>query len=50
MFIVETWQINFKDFTRNNKTCAAVIRCIEVIGEATKNVPDRIKSKYPAIP
>ena len=27
-----------------------VIRCIEGIGEATKNVPDRIRSKYPSIP
>ncbi|MBN2345810.1 MAG: DUF86 domain-containing protein [Candidatus Aminicenantes bacterium] len=42
--------VNFKEFTRNNKTCDAVIRCIEVIGEATKNVPERIRSKYPAIP
>ena len=37
-------------FLQDNKTCDAVIRCIEVIGEATKNVPDNIRNKYPSIP
>lgn len=36
----------FKDY----KTCDAVIRCIEVVGEATKNIPENIRSKYPSIP
>ncbi|MHA1401860.1 MAG: HepT-like ribonuclease domain-containing protein [Candidatus Heimdallarchaeaceae archaeon] len=39
-----------EEFLQDNKTCDAAIRCIEVIGEATKNVPDNIRNKYPAIP
>lgn len=42
--------LDFEAFSKDNKTCDAVIRCIEVIGEATKNVPDDIRLKYPSIP
>lgn len=28
----------------------SVIRRIEIIGEATKNIPDQIKEKYPKVP
>lgn len=42
--------LSFEDFLRDNKTCDAVIRCVEVIGEATKNIPDEIRSAYPSIP
>jgi len=37
-------------FLKDNKTCDAVIRCIEVIGEATKNIPEEIRISYPSIP
>ncbi len=43
-------KIKKEDFLQDNKTCDAVIRCIEVIGEATKNVSDNIRNKYPSIP
>ncbi|MCL0058848.1 DUF86 domain-containing protein [Dehalococcoidia bacterium] len=39
-----------EEFFNDDKTCDAVIRCIEVIGEATKNVPVLIRNRYPAIP
>ena len=42
--------ISFEEFLKDNKTCDAVIRCIEVIGEAAKNIPDDIRDKYPFIP
>lgn len=42
--------LNFEEFIKDNKTCDAVIRCIEIIGEATKNVPDDMRKKYPSIP
>lgn len=42
--------LNLEGFLKDNKACDAVIRCIEVIGEATKNIPDRIREKYPSIP
>jgi uncharacterized protein with HEPN domain len=36
-------------FLKDDKTCDAVIRCIEVIGEATKNIPEEIRISYPSI-
>ncbi len=42
--------MNYDEFYSNQKTCDAVIRCIEVIGEATKNIPEEIREKYPSIP
>lgn len=42
--------LSFEDFCREEKTCDAVIRCIEVIGEAVKNIPDAIRNQYPLIP
>ena len=43
-------ELSFEEFLHDNKTCDAVIRCIEVIGEAAKNVPASIRDKYPSIP
>lgn len=45
-----TKSMTFDSFRRDKKTIFAVIRCIEVIGEAAKKVPKSIKDKYPAIP
>ncbi|NWF77936.1 MAG: DUF86 domain-containing protein [Chloroflexi bacterium] len=42
--------MEFEDFTKDRKTIFAVVRCIEIIGEATKNIPKSIKSKCPEIP
>lgn len=42
--------MKFKDFCEDTKTVYAVIRAIEVIGEATKNIPTAIRNKYPDIP
>jgi uncharacterized protein with HEPN domain len=39
----------YKEFFNDDKTCNAVIRCIEVIGEAAKNIPLEIRNKYPDI-
>lgn len=36
-------------FLIDDKTCDAVIRCIEVIGEAAKNIPEEIRIVYPYI-
>lgn len=38
------------EFLSSRKTQDAVVRRIEVIGEAVKNIPDEIKEKYPNIP
>ena len=42
--------MNFENFKEDDKTSSAVIRKFEIIGEATKNIPQSIKEKYPHIP
>ena len=42
--------MDFDSFRDDDKTTSAVIRKFEIIGEASKNVPNRIKEQYPSIP
>lgn len=42
--------MKYKDFVNDDKTAYAVIRAIEIIGEASKKIPSSIKIKYPGIP
>lgn len=42
--------ISFEQFKKDDKTTSAVIRKFEVIGEATKQIPDEIRQKYSQIP
>ncbi len=37
-------------FAADEKTHFAVIRCLEVIGEAAKNVPDSAREQFPEVP
>ena len=39
-----------EDFFLDQKTNFAVVRCFEIIGEVTKNIPDAIRGKYKDIP
>ncbi|WP_091935644.1 HepT-like ribonuclease domain-containing protein [Methanolobus profundi] len=41
---------SFDDFIEDTKTQYAVIRALEIIGEAAKNVPDDIRQQYPTVP
>jgi uncharacterized protein with HEPN domain len=43
-------ELNFDDFQKDIKTQYAVIRCFEVMGEASKRIPDDYKNKYPSVP
>jgi len=45
-----TKEITKDQFVNSGKTQDAVIRRIEVIGEAVKNIPDEIKEKYSGVP
>ena len=42
--------LTFEEFAKDKKTILSVTKCIEVVGEATKHIPDAIRDKYPEIP
>ncbi len=41
--------MDFEDFIKDKKTIYSVVCAIEIIGEA-KNVPEKIRKKYPDVP
>lgn len=43
-------EMTFADFQTDQKTIFAVIRAIEVIGEAAKNIPQSLRLQHPEIP
>ena len=45
-----TAQLNYKQFMNDIKSQDAVIRNLEIIGEATKNLSIRLRKKYKRIP
>lgn len=49
---IETYTLNlgYEEFAATSVVIDAVIRNFEVIGEAAKNIPKRIKNRYPEIP
>jgi len=42
--------MNYDEFLADDKTSSAVVRKLEIIGEATKNIPKSITQKYEEIP
>ena len=42
--------MNYEDFAADKKTVNAVIRSLEVLGEATKHIPASFRKKHPDIP
>ncbi len=42
--------MNYDAFAADSKTVYAVVRALEIIGEATKKIPASIQEKYPNIP
>lgn len=48
--ITYTKDIMFNDFDEDQKTIDAVVRNIEIIGEAAKNIPQEIIKLHPEIP
>jgi uncharacterized protein with HEPN domain len=42
--------MSFKEFRADDKTTSAVIRKFEIIGEATKKIPETMRKKHPKVP
>lgn len=42
--------MSFEAFQTDDKTLSAVVRKLEIIGEATKRVPDEVRLSHPDIP
>ncbi len=42
--------MNYETFSKDEKTIYAVIRAVEIIGEATRNIPEEVRAKYPEVP
>jgi uncharacterized protein with HEPN domain len=49
---IETFinDLSYEEFAKDRKTLNAVVRSLEVIGEAAKNIPDKIKTEYTDVP
>ena len=45
-----TENMSFDSFSGDKKTVYAVIRCLEVMGEAAKKIPKSLRDKYPSLP
>ena len=41
---------SFNEFITDHMLRNAVVRSLEIIGEAAKNIPDVLREKYPEIP
>ena len=46
---VYTQNMRYGKFIQDEKTKDAVFRNLEVIGEATKNIPNEVKERYPEV-
>ncbi len=42
--------MDYDQFAQDAKTTFAVIRALEVLGEAAKSIPEAVQQQYPAIP
>ena len=42
--------MDYKEFLHDEKTASAVIRKLEIIGEAAKHIPARVRQAHPKLP
>ena len=45
-----TGQLTYESFAKDKKTVDAVVRNFEIIGEATKHIPERARKEHPSVP
>jgi uncharacterized protein with HEPN domain len=42
--------MSYEEFARDDKTIFAVVRALEIVGEAVKNIPSDVRKNYPEVP
>lgn len=42
--------LGYEDFRDDTRTLYAVVRCLEIISEASRRLPDEVKARYPSVP
>ena len=42
--------ISYDEFARDDLRNYGVVRCLEIIGEATKHLPEKLRNQHPEIP
>ena len=42
--------LSYEEFKKDDKTIFAVVRALEIVGEATKNIPGDVRKEYGEIP
>lgn len=45
-----TQGLDYETFAANDEKNFAVVRALEIIGEAARNIPDSIRARYPEVP
>lgn len=45
-----TASIDFEDFRANREKVYAIVKLIEILGEAVKQIPPEVRAQYPEIP
>ncbi len=42
--------MSFAEFSRDKKSVYAVLRALEIVGEAAKKIPDAVRDEHPEVP
>ena len=45
-----TADVDFDAFSTNREKILAIVKLLEILGEATKKIPDEVRSQYSSIP